>query len=400
MEGHTAGLDWAKEEHAVCVVDAQGNVRASFTVAHSGEGLAELARRLRRYPGVAVAIERPDGLLVDTLLAAGFRVVPIHPKVLQSVRGRYSTTGAKSDPGDAYILADLLRTDGHRFAPLAPQSEQTRVVQALVRTRDDLLKARNALTNQLRSQLEAFWPGAATLFRHLDSKIALAFLTRYPAPEAASRLGEKRLAAFLRGEGYSGKKPAQVLLAKLHAAAQGRVGPAESAARGACVKALVRALEVLLLQMDELERTIAAALGQHPDAAIFQSFPYAGEVNAAQLLAAIGDVRERYPSDDALAAESGAAPVTKKSGKLLAVHFRWACNKRLRAAITTWAGNTRHASPWAADIYKRARARGADHPHAVRILARAWIRVLWRCWQDRVPYDPAKHRAAAMRLAA
>ena len=122
-------------------------------------------------------------------------------------------------------------------------------------------------------------------------------------------------------------------------------------------------------------------------------------MNAAQILAEVGDVRERFPSDDVLAMEGGIVPVTKRSGKLKSVGFRWACNKRLRRALTTWADNTRRASPWAQGIYARAVARGADHPHAVRILARAWLRVLWRCWQDRVPYDPARHLGAA-RLAA
>ena len=122
-------------------------------------------------------------------------------------------------------------------------------------------------------------------------------------------------------------------------------------------------------------------------------------MNAAQILAEVGDVRERFPSDDVLAMEGGIVPVTKRSGKLKSVGFRWACNKRLRRALTTWANNSRRASPWAQDIYERAVDRGADHPHAVRILARAWLRVLWRCWQDRVPYDPSRHLGAA-RLAA
>jgi len=391
----TAGLDWASEEHAICIVDQQGSIRESFNVRHDARGLGELVRRLRRYEGLRLAIERPDGLLVDTLVDAGIAVVPIHPNKLKAARERYTSSGAKSDPGDAYVLADFLRTDGHRFRDLAPLSEQTRALRALVRTRDDLVRARVALTNQLAAQLAVFWPGAGAIFYRLDSDIALAFLERYPTPEAAANLGERRLAAFLKRNTYSGRKPVGELLARLRAAPRGLVGSAEAEARGECVKALVRALKVLLPQVGELEGAIAVALAKHPDGALFKSFPRAGEVNAAQLLAEIGDVRERFPSDDVLAMEAGVVPVTKRSGKFTRVGFRWACNKRLRRALTTWADNTRHGSSWARTFYDRARDRGADHPHAIRILARAWLRVLWRCWQDRTKYDDVRHLAAA-----
>ncbi|MDQ2913047.1 MAG: IS110 family transposase [Chloroflexota bacterium] len=399
MEDCTAGLDWASEAHAICIVDARGEIRESFSVAHDAAGLAELVRRLGRYPGVRLAIERPEGLLVDTLVDAGIRVVPIHPNKLKAARERYSSSGAKSDPGDAYVLADFLRTDGHRFRELAPLSEATRALRALVRSRDDLVKAKVALTNQLAAQLAVFWPGAAEIFQRLDSDIALAFLTRYPTPETAAHLGEARLRAFLRRNAYCGRRPAADLLGRLRAAPSGLAGALESEARGECVKALVRALSTVLPQIRELEGAIAVALDEHPDGALLKSFPRAGEVNAAQLLAEIGDVRGRYLSDDVLAMEAGVVPVTKRSGKAKSVGFRWACNKRLRRALTGWADNSRRASPWAEDLYRRARARGADHPHATRILARAWLRVLWRCWQDHALYDPARHLGAA-RLAA
>lgn len=399
MDHCTAGLDWASEEHAICIVDPSGTIRESFSVAHDARGLGELVRRLRRYPELRLAIERPDGLIVDTLVDAEIAVVPIHPNKLKAARERYTTSGAKSDPGDAYVLADFLRTDGHRFRELAPLSEATRALRALVRSRDDLVKAKVALTNQLAAQLAAFWPGAAEIFQRLDSEIALAFLERYGTPQSAAALGERRLAAFLRRNAYSGRRPAVDLLARLRAAPSGLAGDTESDARGECVKVLVRALQVLLRQIAELEGAIAVALDEHPDGAIFKSFPRAGEVNAAQLLAEIGDVRERFVSDDVLAMEAGVVPVTRRSGKTTGIGFRWACNKRLRKALTGWADNSRRASPWAEALYQRARDRGADHPHATRILARAWLRVLWRCWQDRALYDRERHLGAA-RLAA
>jgi transposase len=156
----------------------------------------------------------------------------------------------------------------------------------------------------------------------------------------------------------------------------------------------VRVLRALNASIKDLDRSVAAHLGEHPDAEIFTSLPRSGQISAAQVLAEWGDCRAAYPSPDAVAALSGIVPVTKASGKRHTVSFRWACNKRFRVAITRWADNSRHASPWAANIYAQAIACGCDHPHAVRILARAWVRVLWRCWVDQVPYDPAKHGAA------
>jgi transposase len=391
------GLDWASTAHAVCVLDPTGTVRWRGSVPHSAEGLAELVRRLHQFgppETVHVAIERPSGVVIDTLLEASVRVVPIHPNVVKASRSRYSAAHAKSDDGDGYLLADLLRTDGHRFRPLQPLADETRALRALVRGRDDLVTQRVALANQLRALLERFWPGAAVIFADLDSPIALAFLARYPTPQSAERLGERRLAQFLRRHAYCGRRSATELLARLRRAAGGRAGEAECEASGELVRALVTVLVPLVAQIQQLSAAIAAALADHPDGPVVQSLPRSGQVNAAQLLAELGDDRERFPTAEHLAAEAGAAPVTRASGKHRAVVFRWACNKRLRQAVTPFADNSRHASPWAAGVYARARARGCDHPHAIRILARAWLRVIWRCWQDRRPYDATLHRAA------
>jgi transposase len=396
------GLDWASTAHAVCVLDPTGTIRWRGSIPHLAEGLAELVRRLRQWgppETVQVAIERPSGVVIDTLLDAGVQVVPIHPNVVKATRARYAAAPAKSDDGDRYLLADLLRTDGHRFRPLRPLADDTRALRALVRGRDDLVGQRVALANQLRALLERFWPGAAVIFADVDSPIALAFLARYPTPQSAERVGERRLAQFLRRHAYSGRRPAAELLGRLRGAPVGRAGEAECDASGELVCSLVTVLVPLVAQIQHLSAAIAAALTDHPDGPLIQSLPRSGQVNAAQLLAELGDDRARFPTAEQLTAEAGAAPVTRASGKHRAVVFRWACNKRLRQAITTLADHSRHASPWAAAVYTRARARGCDHPHAIRILARAWLRVIWRCWQDRQPYDVTRHRAATLSAA-
>lgn len=397
------GLDWASVEHAVCVLDGEGRVHAQLTATHSAAGLAALLRQLCRFGDpttLPVAIERPTGLLVDTLVEAGFPVYPLHPNVVKAARPRYRAAGSKSDPHDAYVLADLLRTDGHRFRRLQPQQDATRALRAVVRGREDLVATRVALTNQLRALLECFWPGAAAIFADIASPIALAFLARYPTPQSAATLGPKRLAAFLAQYGYCGRRTPEALLTRLRAAPQGQVGAAEAAAQGEVVRALVAVLTPLVTELQRLSAATTHAVATHPDGPLVMAFPRAGRINAAQILAELGDERGRFATEDQLAAEGGVAPVTYTSGKHRGVGFRWACNKRLRQALVCFADNSRHSSPWAAAVYRRARARGCDHPHAVRILARAWVRVLWRCWQDRVPYDPAKHRAAQQVAAA
>jgi transposase len=391
-------LDWGATAHAVCVVDGTGKVVARFEARHDAAGLADMLARLRKIAPPAelpIAIERPSGLIVDALIEAGHPVIPIHPNVVKACRPRYRAAGGKSDPGDAYMLADILRTDGHRFRPLAPLSDDIRALRALVRGRDDLVAQRVALANQLRSLLEGFWPGAAAIFADIDSPIALAFLARYPTPDSASRLGEKRLASFMAHHAYCGRRSPAELLARLRAAPKGLASDAEADARGELVRALAAVLERLVPEIAKLSSRIEHAVAELPDGKIVMSFPRAGRICAAGILAELGDVRERFPTEDQLAAEAGVAPVTHASGKSRGVVFRWACNKNLRSAITCFADNSRHASGWAAGIYARARQRGCQHAHAVRILARAWVRVLWRAWQDGVTYDPSKHKAAA-----
>jgi len=391
MSAVFAGLDWASRTHAVCVIDERGAVRTHFDVAHDAQGLHELVHRLRGASVQRIAIERPSGLLVDALVEAGLQVVPIHPNALKASRPRYRSHGGKSDASDAYVLADLLRTDGHRFKPLAPQSDEIRALRALVRGRDDLVDTRVQLANQLRSLLESYWAGAAEVFADVDSPIALAFIQRYCTPEAASRLGPKRMAAFCAHHTYSGRRSPEELLARLHQAPSAPVGELEIDAKGELACSLARTLSTLVEQIRSLTSRIEHHIASTDDGPILMSFPRAGRICAAQILAELGSVRERFDSDEHLAAEAGVAPVTYESGKHKAVAFRWACNHRLRAAITCLADNSRHASAWAAAIYARARARGCDHPHAIRILARAWLRVLWRAWTDRKPYDPALH---------
>jgi transposase len=392
-----AGIDWAAEEHVVCVVDVTGRVVDRFSIGHSAEGFERLVQRLAERADPAdlpVAIERPDGRLVDRLLEAGHPVVPVKTTAIKAWREAEVASGAKSDPGDARVIAEYLRNRRGQIREFRPFSEQTRALRALVRTRTDLVTARVGMTNQLAAILAAFWPGAGELFADLASGISLAFLERYPTPAAAARLGETRMAGFLRRHGYSGRRSPAELLERLRSAPAGLPDGPESAARCDTVLAMVRLIRTLNRSIKDLDRSVVAHLDEHPDAIVFRSLPRAGQLNAAQMLAEWGDCREAYAGPEAVAALSGMAPVTRRSGKRTAVGFRWACNMRFRNAMVTFADNSRHASPWAASIYGAAVHRGADHPHAVRILARAWIRVIFRCWMNRIAYDARRHGGA------
>lgn len=389
-----AGIDWASEEHRLCLVDEDGKRLLDRRVVHSEEGIAGLCRLLREHSVARVALERPDGVLVERLLEAGILVVAIHPNQVKAARERYQVARGKSDRFDAYVLAELCRTDMHRLRAIEPDSDQTKALRILVRSREDLVQTRVSLANQLRAQLERSWPGAARLFADIDSPIALAFLERYPSPTDARNLAEKRLAGFLARNRYSGRRQPSELLQRLRSAPRGSTGELETEAARTAVLALVAALQPLVAQIRLLTSEIAGALQTHPDGPIYRSLFIDSKtvVTAATLLAEIGDSRNRYPTSDALATDAGMSPVAIESGKRKNACFRRACDKRLRNALATLADTSRHQNPWAHDIYQRARDRGCDHPHALRILGRAWTRILWRISTNHQPYDPTQHR--------
>ena len=386
-----AGIDWSWQHHALCVVDRDGQRIEEATVAHSRPGLAKITTMLARHGVSQVGIERGDGPVVEHLLRDGFEVVVISSRQVKSLRARYGSAGNKDDRFDAFVLADALRTDAARWAIVQPDSQATIALRMLVRARQDLITHRLAVANQLLAVLQHNFPGAVGLFSQLDIGISLAFLRRFPTEAKAAWLSELRMAHWLKAHSYCGRHTPARLVEHLRDAATGRVtGPAAEASE-VIVVTLVDLLTTLREDQARLEARIKEALLAHPDGAIFQSLPRAGTVRAATLLAEIGDCRARYPDAQSLAAAAGVAPSTRQSGKYLNVGFRRGCNKQLRAALVDWAQDTPRANAWARDTYDRARARGCRHPHAARILAQGWTRILWRCWHDHVPYNPDLH---------
>lgn len=386
-----AGIDWSWQHHALCIVDADGRRIEEVTVPHSRPGLAKISTLLRRHGVVRVGIERGDGPVVEHLIRDEFEVVVISARQVKSLRVRYGSAGNKDDRFDAFVLADALRTDADRWAVVRPDSAETIALRMLVRARQDLVGHRIAVHNQLLAVLQHNFPGAIGLFHQLDIPISLAFLRRFPTEAKAAWLSEVRLAHWLKANGYFGRKPAVELIAHLRNAAIGRVTGAAAEASEVIVFTLVDLLTGLRHQQADLETRIKESLLAHPDGPIFQSLPRSGVVRAATLLAEIGDSRARFPDPQSLAAAAGVAPSTRQSGKHRNVAYRRGCNKQLRAALIDWAQDTPRGNAWAHDTYYRARERGCRHPHAARILAQAWTRILWRCWQQQVPYNPDLH---------
>jgi transposase len=386
-----AGIDWSWQHHALCIVDDTGRRTEEATVPHSRQGLAKITILLHRHGVTRVGIERSDGPVVEHLIRAGFEVVVISSRQVKSLRARYGAAGNKDDRFDAFVLADALRTDAGRWAVVQPDSPETVALRMLVRARHDLIDHRIAVANQLLAVLQHNFPGAIGLFSQLDIPISLAFLRRFPTEAKAAWLSELRMAHWLKANHYCGRHTPTRLIDHLNNAATGRVTGAAADASEVIVLTLVDLLTTLREEQARLEVLIKEALLAHPDGPIFQSLPRAGTVRAATLLAEIGDCRARFPDPASLAAAAGVAPSTRQSGKFLNVAYRRGCNKQLRAALVDWAQDTPRANAWAKDTYDRARARGHRHPHAARILAQGWTRILWRCWHDHTPYDPDLH---------
>lgn len=392
MTFFSVGIDWAARSHALCVVDRAGAIVLRFGFAHNEHGIGEAFARLRELAPAGelpVAIERPSGLLVERLSEAGHPIVPVHPNAFAAARARWGAAGAKDDPGDAYKLADYLRTDGHRLRRV---EARTRELQALSRLRDDHVEAKVAATNQLAALLDQHWPGAKAIFARLDCEIALDFLERYPTPESAARLGEARLGAFLRRHSYSGRRSPVELLARLRSAPR-PVASLDCEIVAQLVRAQARLLRTLLHTIANLDRALAASVSQHAKAHTLAPLPRIGEINLGQIVGELGPILERAETAKQAAAEAGATPLTRASGEHRAVCFRYACNTKARKTLATSTDNSRHACPRAAHVYARARARGCRHPHAIRILMRARIRVIWVCWHTGQPYDPSRHRS-------
>lgn len=391
-----AGIDWGGEHHQLCVVNNSGRRQTQLRVTHDVAGLGDLRTELLRFGDrLPIAVERAEGLLVEHLQTLGHVVFPVSPRIAARARERYKVASVKDDRFDAFVLADTLRHEHGHWRPLAVPSPLLAEIKALTRDRDRLLETQQAVESQLRMILEAYHPAPVRLFSSVDRQITLSFVLDYPTPAVASRVKTTRMAGFLARHHYTGRQPAQVLADKMRANLL-TASPGTVAGKSFSAQSFTRLLQLLNTQLAEFDDAVAAAVADHPDARIFASFPGVGPVTTAVLLAEIGEDRDRYPTDSVLLAEAGLAPVTRASGRSRSVRFRYAANSRLRETAMWWSYNSLKESSWASAAFREARdQRGQRYHRALRGLAARWMRVLWRCWTDGVPYDPSKHSSAA-----
>jgi transposase len=387
------GVDWGERHHDLCLLDQDGQVLAARRVPDGLAGVGELHGAVAAHaedPGlVAVGIETDRGLLVGALVAAGYQVYAVNPQVVSRYRGRHQVSRAKSDRGDAKVLADLVRTDRHNHRQVAGDSSLAEAVKVLARAHQSLIWARQRHVNALRSALREFYPGAlAALGAQLAEPEALAVLVLAATPEQGRRLTRAAVRRALVQAGRRRNLQARVVAVHgaLAAPQLAAPEPVEGAYRQV-VDALVATLRCLNQEITGLEQQLARQFGAHPDAAIIRSLPGLGVVLGARVLGEFGDDPHRYASAKGRKAFAGTAPVTRSSGLRTVVVARAACNQRLVDACYLWAFAALSASPGARRCYDAHRARGASHHQALRALGNRLVGVLHGCLAHRVTYQ-------------
>jgi len=397
------GHDWAEAHHDIYVEDSDGQRLARARLAEGVEGVArfhELVAPFAEDSGdVVVATETDRGLFVGALVAAGYQVLAINPLSTSRYRERHSTSGAKSDPGDAFVLAELARTDGHNHRPIAGDSDLAEAVKVLARAHQSLIWTRQRQTNQLRSALREFYPAALGVFDDLACGDALAVLAVAPTPSLGRRLSRSKIAAALRRGGRQRRIDERAAEIQTALRADTLEAPGlVSEAMGAQVRALVAVIAELVTQIGRLEAELADRFDQHPDAKIIRSLPGLGTILGARVLAEFGDDPNRYADAKSRKNYAGTSPITRASGKHRVVLARYARNRRLADACYLWAFAALNVSPGARAFYDQRRAAGDTHHRALRALANRLVGILHGCLRHGTLYD--EHTAWAHRTPA
>lgn len=386
------GIDWGDSEHQVLVEDVETGKRKSHTLKQRPDALSDWASKLREcYQGrsVAVAIEQTKGALINFLLEYDFFVIfPVHPKTSAKYREAFASSGAKDDPTDAELLLDILTRHRDKLRPWRPDDEQTRKIIILSRKRRETIGLRVQLAHQLKAILKQYYPLALEVAGDdLGSALACRFLLRWSSLEELQRARESTVRDFYTKYGLRRRDVIQKRLATIKQAQPLTTDKAIIETSILEARMLASLLLELVGHIKGYDKQLDDLYPKHPDAIIFSSFPGAGPVYAPRLLAAFGADRERYENASEVQMYSGVAPVTKRSGKTCLVHWRWACPKFIRQSFHEYAGESRNHSVWAAAYYRMQIKKGKSHNTVVRALAFKWIRIMFRCWQERKPYD-------------
>jgi transposase len=390
-------IDWADQKHVWSLQSADSTIREQGEVEQTPEAIEAWVAQMRQRFGhrpIAVAVEQTRGALVFLLSKyEQLHIFPVPPAMTANLRKAFFSSGAKDDPKDSDLLLDIVLLHREKLRPLSPDTEATRLIQNLVEERRKLVDEKTAQSNRLGAHLKIYFPQIPRLFDDVGSPLVCDLLERWPTLEELQKVRPADLRKFFRQHRCrqeSIESRVQAIGSALPALGDRAVVKAKVQA----VKVTVQLIQILHQGIKALDRQIQEAAEEHPDFFIFNSLPGAGAVMAPRLLAAFGTQRERYENAEEIQTWSGIAPVLAKSGKQQWVHFRYACPKFLRQTFHEWADYSMAKSEWARDYYQLQRRRGKKHHAAVRALAFKWIRILYRCWKDRVAYDESIYLAA------
>ncbi|MQA92906.1 MAG: IS110 family transposase [Gemmatimonas sp.] len=388
------GIDWADQHHDVALHAAGSDRIEQKRIQATPEALSEWIAALRgRFRGqsVGVCLEQSKGALIHALLEHDFLVLyPINPSTLDQFRKAFATSGAKSDPSDAALLLELLEKHGDRLHAWKPEDPKTRALARFVEARRKAVDQRTRFIQRLNAELKGYFPQALEWAgQDLSSAMASDFLRRWPTLQAVQRARSETLRRFYTTHHCRSVETIQRRIQQIRTAVPLLTDPAIVEPSAMTVQLLAEQLRPLAKGIKAYDTRIQELFAEHPDSHLFDGLPGSGAVMAPRLLAAFGADRSRYPAAANLQQYSGIAPVTEASGKSRWVHRRWAAPKFVRQTFHEFAGHSIRQSVWARAYYDQMRSRGKGHHAAVRALAFKWIRILWRCWQDQIPYDEA-----------
>ncbi len=389
---HFAGLDWAEDHHDLAVVDAAGEIRLAASFPHTREGWKQLREALAAYPGIPLVIETSQGIVIDQLLQTdGVAIYPINPKAAKQYRERKVPSGVKTDPIDAWSMADALRVDGHGWRQLTQHDALTEELRMITRDELVLIEQRTQLANQLRSALRDYYPAALEAFEDWTLESSWAFLATFSTPQALVKAGKHQWEKFLRTHKLWRPQTLERRLEIFAAADQMAARASVTRAKELLALSLVKLLRALQGQLEVYRARIEALFAKHPDHDLFGSLPGAAKKLAPRLLAEVGDDRSQFPHPQSLQCIAGTAPVSFQSGQIHRVHIRRGVNRFLRTAVHLWSDQSRHACAWAQAYYAAQRKRGKSHACALRCLGQRWLKILWKMWQEKTCYDEQRH---------
>jgi len=395
-------IDWADQKHYWHLADAAGLGRQHGELVHKPEPIHDwVAGLFTRFPEglIAVCLEQSRGALVYQLANyARLVLYPVHPATLNSFRQAFYPSGSKGDPSDAGLLLELLLHHRQRLRRLNPDTAETRLLRMLCELRRRLVDERTRQSNRLTAWLKLYFPQPLDWIDNIDSPLGCDLLERWPTLALLQQADTETIERFFREHHSRSQARIQQRLTAIRAAIPAVHDTALVQAGIASVTSLVSLLKTLNSAIANVDQQIAEQTAKHPEAALFTNLPGAGAVLVPRLIAAFGTQRDRYESAAELAAYSGIAPVTRQSGQSKSVHFRFVCPKFLRQTFHELAAHSAVRSQWAREYYQQQRKKGKRHHAAVRSLAFKWIRILFRCWMDGVPYHEAQHvRALQLR---